>query len=64
MLDDENALYSGVNSGIRTKLKWTDNRLDFAELIYALHEIGCINGGNTFLTDLFYILCNSFDFKI
>ena len=46
------------------KLKWTSSRLDFAELIYALHETYSINNGSIFLSDLFDTLCDSFDFKI
>ena len=35
-----------------TSLKWTGNTVDLVELIYALHETGCINKGKTPLKEL------------
>ena len=37
---------------IPSLLKWTSNKVDLIELIYALHETGAINNGNTDIKEL------------
>ena len=47
-----------------SQLKWTGNMVDFVELLYALHAVGYINGGQATLAELFREMGESFDIDV
>ena len=49
---------------VAKKLKWTDGLVEFVELLYALHRLGCFNKGKITLTSLFGTLGSIFDFEV
>jgi hypothetical protein len=38
----------------KSTLRWTGNKIDFAEILYALHFSDAINDGNTTIKELCY----------
>jgi hypothetical protein len=64
ILAEQNASSCPFNRETRTTLKWTGNRVEAVELIYALHEAGCLNGGKATLKEIFDTFCTLFDMDI
>jgi hypothetical protein len=61
ILAEQNCPY---NRKTRAKLQWTGSIVELVELLYALYEAKCINGGKITLKEIFDTFCGLFDVDI
>jgi hypothetical protein len=64
ILAEQTAHSCPFNRKTQAKLKWTGDLVEPVELLYALHEAKCINGGKTTLKELFDTFCDVCDVDI